>query len=77
MYEKGLIRHPLIFKYEVRKRNVDSRLKAGEYNLSTGMDCDTIIGNLTRGVRDTNTVRFTIPEGYELVQMAEKLESEG
>jgi len=77
LYEKGLIRHPLIFKYEVRKRNVDSRLKAGEYNLSTGMDLDTIIGNLTRGVRDTNTVRFTIPEGYELVQMAEKLESEG
>ena len=77
LYENGLIKHPLVFKYEVRKRNVDSRLKAGEYKLSTGMDLNTIIEKLTKGVKDLNTVRFTIPEGYELVQMAEKLEKEG
>lgn len=77
LYEKGLIKHPLIFKYEVKKKNVDSKLKAGEYNLSTGMDLNTIIENLTKGVKDLNTVRFTIPEGYELVQMADKLEKEG
>lgn len=77
LYENGLIKHPLIFKYEVRKRNVDSKLKAGEYMLSTDMDLSSIINMLTKGVKDTNTVRFTIPEGYELVQMAEKLEKEG
>ncbi|HEY8361460.1 MAG TPA: endolytic transglycosylase MltG [Tissierellaceae bacterium] len=77
LYENGLIKNPLIFKYEVRKRGIDSKLKAGEYNLSTEMDLNTIIEKLVEGTKNTNTVRFTIPEGYELIQIAEKLEKEG
>ncbi len=77
LYENGLIKNQLIFKYQVKNKNVDSKLKAGEYDLSTGMDLNTIIDNLSKGVKSSNTVRFTIPEGYEIRQIAEKLEKEG
>lgn len=77
LFENGLIKHPLIFKYQIKSRNVGSKLKAGEYKLSTGMDLDTIIDKLTVGVKSQNTVRFTIPEGYEIRQMADKLSKEG
>ncbi|MDR7856005.1 endolytic transglycosylase MltG [Tissierella sp.] len=77
LYDNGLIKNQLLFKYQVKNKNVASKLKAGEYNLSTGMDLDTIIDKLTIGVKNYNTVRFTIPEGYEIRQMADKLSNEG
>ena len=77
LYENKLIKNPLIFKIKVKTSNTASTLKAGEYNLSTDMDLDTIISKLVKGGKDRNTVRFTIPEGYELEQMAEKLAKEG
>jgi len=77
LYEKGLIRHPLIFRYQVKTKEVGSTLKAGEYTLSTEMNLDTIINNLTKGVKNKNITRFTIPEGYEIRQTAHKLSDEG
>ncbi|WMM23258.1 endolytic transglycosylase MltG [Tissierella sp. MB52-C2] len=77
LHENKLIKSPLIFKIKVKTSNVASTLKAGEYNLSTDMDLDTIISKLVKGGKDRNIVKFTIPEGYELEQMAEKLAKEG
>lgn len=77
LYEHGLIKNQLIFKFQVKNRGLDGKLKAGEYELSTGMDLDTIIDKITKGSKNQNIVRFTIPEGYEIRQMAEKLSKEG
>jgi UPF0755 protein len=41
------------------------------------MDLNTIIEHLTKGGKSGDTIRFTIPEGYELVQIADKLSEEG
>lgn len=75
--ENGLIKNQLIFKYMIRSKEVGSRLKAGEYKLSRAMDLDTIIDRLVKGTRNQDTTRFTIPEGYEIKQVAEKLADEG
>lgn len=77
LFENGLIKNQLIFKYQVNTKGVGGSLKAGEYNLSTEMDLVTIIDSLVKGGKSRDTVRFTIPEGYELSQMAEKLSNEG
>ena len=78
LYEEGLIKHPLIFRYGIEKKGVRSKLKAGDYNLSTDMDLNNIIDQLTKGGSTSyNTARFTIPEGYEIRQMAVKLSEEG
>lgn len=77
LYKEGLIKNQLIFKYQVKAKGVGSKLKAGEYTLSTGMDLDNIIARLIKGGKSRETVRFTIPEGFEIGQMAEKLSKEG
>lgn len=74
LYQAGLIKNPLIFKYEIRSKNVGNKLKAGEYTLSTGMDTDTIIDTIVKGVKSYDTTRFTIPEGYEVREIADRLE---
>lgn len=75
--DNGLIKNPLIFRYVARKDGVSSRLKAGEYRLSTDMNLRSILDRLVKGSKDTDIVRFTIPEGYEIKQVADKLSEEG
>ena len=41
------------------------------------MDLETIINQISKGGKSQNTVRFTIPEGYEIRQIADKLSQEG
>lgn len=77
LYDNGLIKNKLIFMLQVKSLNADGKLKAGKYELNTNMDLNTIIGHLTKGGKSGDTVRFTIPEGYELEHIAEKLSNEG
>lgn len=76
LHENGLVKHPLIFRYQIKSKGVGGQLKAGDYELSTGMNIDEIIDSLTKGGRSQNTKRFTIPEGYEIRQIADRLSKE-
>ncbi len=71
--EEGLISSKNVFKFKLRTHEDRSRLKSGDYNLSTGLDMDEIIGELVEGP-DLNIIKFNIPEGYELRQIADRLE---
>jgi len=75
--ENGLIRDEFIFKIVLKTAKVESNLKAGYYTLNTSMSVEDIIAELSKGGQNTNVIRFTIPEGYELKHMAEKLSDEG
>ena len=77
LYENDLIHNKLIFKYKVKEMEVGSSLKAGKYSFKKTMDIVEIIDTLHTGVKSDNTVRFTIPEGYELEQIAAKLSDQG
>ncbi|WP_427339149.1 endolytic transglycosylase MltG [Caloranaerobacter sp. DY30410] len=70
--ENSLIRNKYIFRIIVRMKKVDGKLKAGEYSLNNKMDLYQIIDTLVKG-SSKETVTFTIPEGYELSLIAEKL----
>ena len=76
LVEKGLIKNATIFKFHTKALKADGKLKAGTFDLNTNMELDTIIKNLTVSQKSTNTARFTIPEGYELNQIADKLADE-
>ncbi|NLY78182.1 MAG: endolytic transglycosylase MltG [Tissierellia bacterium] len=75
--DNNLIRSEFVFRLVLKKNDAESSLKAGTYNLNTGMDMDEIIAHLTKGGKNNNVVRFTIPEGYEVKMIAEKLSNEG
>ncbi|GMG96210.1 endolytic transglycosylase MltG [Tepidimicrobium xylanilyticum] len=73
----GLIRNETVFKIAVKRSGLEGKLKAGSYALNTSMSVNEIIDVLSKGGRNNNVIRFTIPEGYELGQIAEKLSKEG
>jgi len=76
--ENGLIRDAFIFKYYLRYYNEGPRFQAGTYDMTQGMEHDAIIAQLNEGrTVKAETFRFTIPEGFTVVQIAEKLSGEG
>ncbi|AWB47013.1 endolytic transglycosylase MltG [Paenibacillus sp. CAA11] len=76
--DKGLIRNALLFKGYLKLKSEGGHFQAGVYELNPGMTYQEIIQKLNKGdvVKD-EMVRFTIPEGYTVKQMAEKLSAEG
>lgn len=74
----GLIRNSFLFKVYLKLTNEGADFKAGTYAFVPGLSYKEIITALNNGdVQKEETVKFTIPEGYTLKQMAEKLDSEG
>ena len=73
--ENGLIRSAQIFKYKTKFNKLDGKYQAGHYVLSPAMTMEQIMEMLQYGrLKETS---FTVPEGYTLTQVAEKLDADG
>lgn len=77
LYENKLIQNVNAFKAKVKMMEVDGKMKAGDYKLSQSMDVKAIINKIVSGETYVETITFTIPEGYEVRQIVDKLEAEG
>jgi len=75
LMENGLISNTTVFKLKSKSKDYDGKYQAGHYSISPGMTMDEIMELLLSGKADT--VRFTIPEGYDIKRVAEKLSAEG
>lgn len=76
--EQGLIKNNTLFKGYLKLKSEGHKFQAGVYDLTPGMTYDEIIAKLNNGdVVRAEMIRFTIPEGYTVTQMAEKLADEG
>ncbi|WP_418792296.1 endolytic transglycosylase MltG [Phosphitispora sp. TUW77] len=69
--EQGLIRSSGAFRVYTYYRGLESSLQAGEFSLKTGMTVPDIVNLLAYG--ETVSLTFTIPEGYNLTQIADRL----
>lgn len=72
MATRGLIRNKLVFQTYAAYLGLDSRLQAGEYNFNTSLSTPEIIARLAKG--ETSGYSFTIPEGYTINQIVDRLE---
>ena len=66
--DQELISAPIKFRRYARLRGFDKAVKAGEYTLSAAMPPRRILSDLVQG--NVMLRRVTIPEGYDLVQIA-------
>lgn len=61
------------FRRTVGDRGVDSKIVAGEYDLTVGMDVDELITVLTAPPQQADTFRFTVPEGLTVAQTLSRM----
>ncbi len=74
--ENGLIDQPLIFRAYSKLGKADGKWQPGQFSLRGDMGYENLIKALqTAPVR--KTVKVTIPEGFTIKQIAERLENKG
>ncbi len=71
----GIIRSAPLFRLAGRLKDYDNRIKTGEYQLNSDMPPLVILEILEKGQIFTHSV--TIPEGFNLEQIAELLNEKG
>lgn len=75
---EGLIKNSFLFVSYLKWKSEGSRFQAGTYEMQPGITYDEIIAKLNSGdVVKAEMIRFTIPEGFTVKQMADKLAEEG
>ncbi|SDF94918.1 UPF0755 protein [Fontibacillus panacisegetis] len=76
--DEGLIKNNFMFVSYLKWKSEGSKFQAGVYEMTPGITFDEIISRLNSGdVVKAEMIRFTIPEGFTVTQMAEKLAEEG
>jgi len=75
LQEMGLVSSGAKFRWLIRFKGAARRIKAGEYQLSTGLRPGELLDKLVRG--EVLLHQITFPEGYTLKQMAALLEARG
>lgn len=76
--QEGLIRDAMIFTVYLKYKGEGSKFQAGNYVFRPGTSLSEIIARLNQG--DTvkeDMFRFTIPEGFTVLQIADKLSAQG
>lgn len=74
LHEQEVVRCGLVSKWLLRRSGLEDRLRAGTFELTTNMTPDQAFGALTAEPDPTPVVRLTIPEGYRVTQIAERVE---
>ena len=73
--ELGIVKNPFKFQLLARFKGYDKKIKVGEYLISTRMSPQQILKTITSG--RSLLYKVTIPEGYNLYQIAAVLEQNG
>lgn len=71
--KEGMIRDKFTFELYCKLNKKAGKIIAGKYYLGQYMSTGEIVNILASGKAQIDTVKFTIPEGYELRQIVDKL----
>ena len=74
LHEDGVIRCGLVSKWLLRRSGLDGQLRAGSHELTTNMTPDEAFQALTTAPPEVPTVSLTIPEGYRITQIADRVQ---
>lgn len=76
LHAQGVIRCGLFSKFLLTKSGLSDSLRAGTFELTTNMTPTAAFTALTKKPEPPPTVRLTIPEGYRLTQIAERVQED-
>jgi UPF0755 protein len=74
LHEQGVVRCGLVSEWLLRRSGLQDEFRAGSFDLTTNMTPDAAFAALTEAPDPVPTVRLTIPEGYRLTQIADRVQ---
>lgn len=75
--QNGIIHNAFFMKYYIKKNALNSDIKPGNYSFDPNTNINELINYLNKGAFDNDIVMVTIPEGYDIEQIADTLDKKG
>ena len=72
--KQNIIGNTYLIKYYVKSNDLDTNIKKGRYLIEKNMTLDTFLSNLSLGKVTAGLNKVTIPEGYNIEEIAASLE---
>jgi peptidoglycan lytic transglycosylase G len=76
LHRQGVVRCGLVTTWLLRRSGLEGEFRAGTFELTTNMTPDDAFTVLTAPPEPVPTVRLTIPEGYRLTQIADRVQED-
>jgi len=73
----GEIKNLFAIKYYIKNNKLNTNIKPGTYSFSKDISLKQLISDLNKGKVDLDYILVTIPEGYTVEKIAEKLVEKG
>jgi UPF0755 protein len=77
LYENKKIGNSYLIKWYIKKQQLSTNIKPGTYNFSKDISLEELIKGLGESKYNENSVRVTIPEGYDVEHIAALLQDNG
>lgn len=75
--EEGRIKNTTLIKVYIKLNNIDGNIKPGTYEVSTKENLAAFLDIISQGNEAENSIRVTIPEGFDVEKIARTLEKSG
>lgn len=75
--QNSVVHNAFFMKYYIKKNALNSDIKPGNYAFDSNTDINEFINYLNKGIFDNDVVMVTIPEGYDIEQIADTLDDKG
>lgn len=75
--DNGLINNVVYFRIIAKVKGLDSTFQYGNYTFNTGMGDEAIMEILATEGEKREVVTFTVPEGFSLEQIGDRLDAKG
>lgn len=73
----GIVESPMFFRFYAKKGGYDSKFKSGIFYFNKQDSYEEIVSQLVKGGAKATEVQVTIPEGWNIDQIAQRLEENG
>ncbi|HEY5560509.1 MAG TPA: endolytic transglycosylase MltG [Clostridiaceae bacterium] len=73
----GEVGNMSVIKLYIKNNNLNTNIKPGTYSFSKDISLKQLISDLNKGNVDTDFILVTIPEGYTIEKIADKLAEKG
>ncbi|MCY6372323.1 endolytic transglycosylase MltG [Clostridium ganghwense] len=74
---KGVIKNEYLIKFYIKNKELDTNIKPGKYLISNDVSIKEFVEILNEGKMEKNSMRITIPEGYDIERIANIMDESG
>ncbi|SHH16611.1 endolytic transglycosylase MltG [Clostridium grantii] len=77
LVEDNIVKDKNLIKLAIKYNELPTEIKAGQYTLDSTLSLEQLLKELQTGTISNNTIKVTIPEGYDIETIATLLEGKG